>query len=217
MRNNFKLFNSIKTSNIITLNKEFKDAVKKARNKIYAENSFIEETNNTYRIMQNKFANFSRFLSEIEEKRELDINFFGDKEFDKFNSNDIQTIAILAATKSFLNAYYKSKDIKKETRDGKSDILWKGESQIEFILLIMSLYESKMISNSDDKINKLINQVADVLNFDLGANWRSLLSETLKERVEDYKPTIIEKIESGFDILRNKSILRRKLKRTKKI
>jgi len=105
MRNNFKLFNSIKTSNIITLNKEFKDAVKKARNKIYAENSFIEETNNTYRIMQNKFANFSRFLSEIEEKRELDINFFGDKEFDKFNSNDIQTIAILAATKSFLNAY----------------------------------------------------------------------------------------------------------------
>ena len=167
--------------------------------------------------MQNKFSNFSRFLSEIEEKKELDINFYGDKEFDRFSSNDIETIANIAATKSFLTAYYKSKDNKRETRDDKSDILWKGESQIEFILLIMSLYESKMISNSDDKINKLINQVADVFNFDLGSNWRSLLSETLKERVEDYKPTIIEKIESGFDILRNKSILRRKLKRTKKI
>jgi hypothetical protein len=216
MKNNFKQFNSIKTSNIITLNKEFKEAINKARNKSYAESLFVEKTNTAYRIMQNEFTSFSRFLTEIEEKKELDINFYADKEFDKFNSNDIQTIAIIAATKSFLTAYYKSKDNKKEIRDGKSEIQWKGESQIEFILLIMSLYESKMISNSDDKINKLINQVAEVLNFDLRSNWRSLLSETLKERVEDYKPTIIEKIESGFDILRNKSILRRKLKRSKK-
>ena len=56
---------------------------------------------------------------------------------------------------------------------------------------------------SENEKTKLVKQIASYFNIQLSKNWQSNLSNAVKKRNNDYKPQIIEKIKTGYEIYKN--------------
>jgi len=77
-------------------------------------------------------------------------------------------------------------------------IKWIGQNKTEFVQLIYSLYHAELITNETKEITKLVVDIANFFNIDLGNNWQSNLSKSKNDRNNDYIPQIFDRIKNAF-------------------
>jgi len=91
----------------------------------------------------------------------------------------------------------------KEKIQTKEKIYWKGNNETEFIQLIYMLFHSKLLSNESNEKTKLVKQVAEIFNYEIGKNWQTNLSASKQKRKNGYKPEIIQKLDDAWEYYSN--------------
>jgi hypothetical protein len=206
MKNNLSLFIKNKTIILRELESELELRIKNANDKEYAKSSYISELKPVYQNLQNNLGELSKFNDFIKEKKRLNKNFDEINEYNKLKLDEIKKIAIKEAHKEFLDSYYSNET--KENAINKTELKWLGKDYLEFIILFKSLHESGIIK--DETQTLLITNIAKFFNYELSNNWESILSDNLKNTLDDYEPPIISKIRNGYQSLKSKSKSRRK-------
>ena len=200
MKDNYKKFETLKVSELHLIENKLKEEIKKALNKEYAKNEYLQNLNSEYLAKQTKHDSLSRFLLDLDIKKELGKILDISKEFDIYNSHDIKILANLSALKDFLDESYAKENAKDESASINSSIIWEGENQTEFVQMIYSLYHSGILTNIENEKTKLVKQIASYFNIQLSKNWQSNLSKAVNNRNNDYEPQIIKKMQMGYDI-----------------
>ena len=209
MKNNLAIFNKEKAINLNELKSSLETNLKNANDKKYAESVFISDLRDKYQILQRTIGDLSIFNERIVDSKRLNKNFDETDEYNKLKLDEISQIAIKEAHKEFLDSYYS--DETKENAINKTELKWLGKDYLEFIILFKSLHESGIIK--DETQTLLITNIAKFFNYDLSTNWESILSDNLKNTLDDYEPSIISKIRNGYKSLKSKSKSRSKKKK----
>jgi hypothetical protein len=80
----------------------------------------------------------------------------------------------------------------------KSDLVWKGENETEFVQIFYALFKAGYISNTEKKITHFIPEMAKLLNFQLSENWQNNLSKSIHATNNDYNPQIFDRLKTSF-------------------
>lgn len=78
-------------------------------------------------------------------------------------------------------------------------VFWTGgENKTQFVQLIYGLHKAKLLNNGEGEITKIVTQLAEMLNVDLGKGWQKNHSDSIHRNSYGYKPTIFEQISSAY-------------------
>jgi hypothetical protein len=91
-----------------------------------------------------------------------------------------------------------------------SNIKWQGTTELEFVQLIYALQEIGYLKNEENEVTKLVKQVAEAFNYDLGDHWQSNHSESVTSRNTDYEAKIFGKLAKAYSSYRERLIDRKK-------
>ncbi len=197
---------------------DFDFEINEARNKKMVFNELMVQANQNLTARYEKLGSYSGFFFEIQDELDRHIN----KNFkDTFNSkidslpegaaNKIMTdLVMLYSSINFKNfVYSKFAELYpkvEENHSKNSSIKWLG-NKTEFIGLVYALHEAKYISG--DGITKIVNELAEILNFPLGDEnqWFPLHDKSIKNFNNGYNPPVINclnKLLSAYLQLREK-------------
>lgn len=192
--------------------------------------NFVKHINEAYQSLQQKLGSKNqRFLIEIrdelEDDKDLDFELLFNQKFESLidtNKNIfLKDIAKLEAL-DLMYTYSKNAGLKyrkyeenlentavKNIQESTRTIKWTGKD-LELVQLIYSLREGGFLTNENDEITSLVNQVATAFNHKLSDYWQSNLSDSVNNRNNDYMPTIFQKLPKAFNDYRDKLLANKK-------
>jgi hypothetical protein len=203
---------------------EYNTRISKARDgkQGAAHYKFYYELLEIYGNTQRKLGNVSQFLidinKELDEDKDKELETEFNSKFSKLKvkneSELLKEIAELEAQNEFIKYVQleelkfiaeKNNDTLKQTpladlnsASISSSIKWKGENITGFTQLIYGLFHSGYLSNNENEITKLVEDVAKAFNIELSKNWQSNLSKSIHKSKNDYDPKIFKEIENAF-------------------
>jgi hypothetical protein len=228
----YQKFEVEKRNHYTVLLSDYETIIDKARDgkKGAAHYKFYYELLEIYGNTQRELGNEGLFLIDInkdldeDKDKELETEF--NSKFSKLkvkNESDLlKGIAELQAQKEFIN-YLKLEELKYRTErnndtlkqtplaelnsaNRSSTIKWNRENITEFTQLIYGLFHSGYLSNNENEITKLVEDVAKAFNIELSKNWQSNLSKSIHKSNNDYNPAIFKEIENGYKKYANNQI-----------
>lgn len=180
--------------------------------KILVHSETVSEVLEGYQKVQKELNINSRLLIEVDDECKKDKSKLCSEIFDKkirsIESEEHKTLlnnlSLMRALDRFITFLSEERskyfDISLDSKIHKSNIQWHG-GELELVQLIYSLKEAGYISNKEG-ITASVKCIAELLNFRLGNNWPSNLSENIHARNSDYIPEIFEKLIKGFNSYR---------------
>jgi hypothetical protein len=214
MKTNYTIFLKYREDAFKRLKLSYESKIVKARNKIRVSTEFYDSLTRTeYPKVQNELGEYSRVIILINDELEID----NGKEFEnlfntasnsfpiKSKSKIIKLLAELNAMDKFFK-YWNDLDLnssKSKEISLNEKIIWKGNNETEFIQLIYMLYHANLLSNERNEITKLVKQIAEVFNYELGKNWQTNLSASKQKRKNGYQPEIIDKLNNAWEVYSN--------------
>ena len=92
----------------------------------------------------------------------------------------------------------------------KSSLFWKGVNETEFVQFAYALSKAGYLEHDEKKITVLVEDLAHLLNFQLGNNWQVQLSSSIHKRNSDYEPKIFDTVKNGYAKYREEQINKKK-------
>ena len=191
--------------------KEYIAEVDKAGDKFKKHNKLLTKARNQYNATQIELNKHSRFIVEIREEmdddkdKKFDVLFNhkfasildGDKDMLLNKLSELEALNKLLIHVVTEDQKYRS-SVNIEKRKPVTNIKWTSENITEFTQLVYGLYHSGHLTNSENEITKLVEDVATVFNLNLTKNWQGNLSKSIHKSDNDYEPKIFKAIESAF-------------------
>ena len=88
----------------------------------------------------------------------------------------------------------------------KSRLFWKGGNETEFVQFAYALCKGGYLEHEEKKITLLVEELARILNFQLGENWQVNLSTSVHKRKVGYTPKIFDNLIKSYQTYQEQQI-----------